>query len=272
MRLLKGHSGAVNSVAFTADGTHIVSAGNDRTVRIWDAGTGEQLRSLRGHKSSVSSVACSPDGKLIASGSHDKTIRVWDALTGKEKRAIRVTDSRLIAISPCVAFSPDGKWIASAIHGGRTIDNQDFMHEVSIALWDAQTGEKKVGEERLLNLGKDIQGWASIAFSPSGEMILFVGRHCFDPITGYHRFSLPRSSSIAWTTRLSADGTQAATPMQFGTVKLWDASSLENLLTLGEADGRHTKYVAFSPDGRRICSGSVGGQDQCLGRWKPRNR
>ncbi|KAE9403149.1 WD40 repeat-like protein [Gymnopus androsaceus JB14] len=78
---LQGHDNWVNSVAFSHDGTRIVSGSQDKTVRIWDATTGAQMgdHPLQGHDDRVHSVAFSHDGTRIVSGSHDDTSRIWDA-------------------------------------------------------------------------------------------------------------------------------------------------------------------------------------------------
>jgi WD40 repeat protein len=58
-----------------------VSGSEDKTIRVWDAVTGQQVgEALRGHEDSVNSVPFSPDGTHILSGSFDKTIMVWDAV------------------------------------------------------------------------------------------------------------------------------------------------------------------------------------------------
>ncbi len=80
----RGTRGAVYGVAFSPDGKRIVSGSGDRTLRLWDAQTGQELFPLKGHTDRVSSVAFSPDGKRIVSGSGDRTLRVWDAQTGQE--------------------------------------------------------------------------------------------------------------------------------------------------------------------------------------------
>src|SRR5262245_22640225 len=64
----------------------LASSGRDKTVRVWDAATGREVRSFRGHTDSVKGVAYSPNSRLIASASLDRTVKVWDVTTGQEVR------------------------------------------------------------------------------------------------------------------------------------------------------------------------------------------
>ena len=73
-----GHSGSVNSVAFSPDGKTALSGNIDNTVRLWDLATDREIRKLEGHSEQVNSVAFSPDGKTALSGSSDHTARLWD--------------------------------------------------------------------------------------------------------------------------------------------------------------------------------------------------
>jgi len=69
-------------VAFSPDGTHIVSGSTDNTLRLWDPVSGTHLNSLEGHSRSVKSVAFSPNGTLVVSGSWTELLRIWNTATG----------------------------------------------------------------------------------------------------------------------------------------------------------------------------------------------
>src|SRR5262249_29029428 len=77
-----GHTDAVTSVAFSPDGSRIVTGSNDQTAKVWEARTGAPQLDLKGHTSWVVSLAFSPDGMRIVTGSYDHTAKVWDARTG----------------------------------------------------------------------------------------------------------------------------------------------------------------------------------------------
>ena len=74
--------GRVWSVAFSPDGTRIVTGSDDRTAKLWDARTGTSLLELNGHTGMLWGVSFSPDGTRIVTGSSDRTARVWDARSG----------------------------------------------------------------------------------------------------------------------------------------------------------------------------------------------
>jgi len=99
-------------VAMSPDGRRIAAGVSDRTVRLWDAASGQLLDVLRGHSDFVLDVAFSPDGARLASASYDKTIRIWDLAT-KRHRVLRghtasVTYVAWRGAGHLVTGSPDG--------------------------------------------------------------------------------------------------------------------------------------------------------------------
>ena len=76
MFTLNGHLHLVCSIQYSPDGRYIVSASDDKTLRLWDAHTGDVVVVLSGHGDMVESAAFTLDGRSIVSGSSDTTIRV----------------------------------------------------------------------------------------------------------------------------------------------------------------------------------------------------
>ena len=76
------NSSSVLSVAFSPNGTQIVSGSWNHILCLWDTVSGTHLNTLKGHSGKVLSVAFSPNGTQIVSGSGDKTLCLWDAMSG----------------------------------------------------------------------------------------------------------------------------------------------------------------------------------------------
>ncbi|HJT32805.1 MAG TPA: c-type cytochrome domain-containing protein, partial [Pirellulales bacterium] len=92
VRTLAGHRGNVTDVAFSSDGSKLISAAGEPgvfgEVKLWNVADGALLRTIVGHRDALFAAALSGDGKLIATGSYDQEIKLWDAATGTELRTI----------------------------------------------------------------------------------------------------------------------------------------------------------------------------------------
>jgi WD40 repeat protein/serine/threonine protein kinase len=91
---LEGHTSMVTSVAFFPNGRRIASCSDDRTIKIWDAATREEVFTLRGHNSGVLSLAVSPDGQQLVSGSIDYSAKTWSTRTDPEHVAFEIVTRR----------------------------------------------------------------------------------------------------------------------------------------------------------------------------------
>ncbi|KFY03079.1 hypothetical protein V490_00302 [Pseudogymnoascus sp. VKM F-3557] len=237
IRALAGHSSWVTAIAFSPDGKQIASGSDDKTIKQWDARTGDLQKTLAGHSSSVTAVAFSPDGKKIASGSDDATIMLWDVRTGDLQKTLVGHFSQVKAI----AFSPDGKKIAS----GST--------DETIMLWDARTGDH---QKTLVGHSDWVR---AVAYSPDGKQIVSGSDDAtiklWDARTGDLQKTLVGHSGWVWAIAVSPDGKQITSGSNDKTIKLWDARTGDLQRTLA-GHLSSVNVVTFSLDGKRIASGS----------------
>ena len=83
-RVIRGHAGWVNCLAFSPDGRRLATGGADKAVIIWDLMSRREALAFRGHTDGILGLAFSPSGDRLVSSSNDETIRIWDASPLKE--------------------------------------------------------------------------------------------------------------------------------------------------------------------------------------------
>ena len=235
-----------NFASFSPDGRFIVSASGDRTIRIWDIWSGNQIgESLKGHSDYVKSASFSPDGKCIVSASGDKTIRIWDVQTGRQiGEPLRGHTNSVNYAS----FSSDGKCIVSA------------SDDKTIRIWDVQTGRQ---------IGEPLCGHANsvnyASFSPDGKRIVSASRdetvRIWDVQTGRQIESIDGHFAS-----FSPDGKRIVSASEANTFLIWDVQTGKQKQFGGPFLGHvcPVETASFSPDGKRIVSAS---NDETIRIW-----
>jgi WD40 repeat protein len=231
------------SIEFSPDGGRLLTAGRDGTARIWNADTAEPLNIIRAHGDTAFCATFSPDGRKIATGGADKTIKMWDAVTGRELMTLAGHRENVLR----VVFSPDGRLLASA------------AQDKTVKLWDAETGRElrnlvnpltdlRITEipspMKLLDLLQtgEVTSGAAVAFSPDGKT-LAAG------IGGY------ATALVGGEERLAKVANE---------IRLFDVASGTEIHRF-EGHRESIQSLSFSPDGRRLASGSA---DKTVGLWE----
>jgi len=233
---LTGHSNVIQSVAISADSAILASGSSDKTIKVWDLGTGELRHTLTGHSSCIFSLAISPDGQTLASCG-DKTTKIWDLKTGK----LLHTLPHLKSVGS-VAISSEGQIFA--IGGNKTIK-----------IWNPHT------EEWPRTFSEELGYVGSVAISPDGNTLASGSTENIIKIwnlhTGQLLHQLTGHSDTVCSLAISPDGQTLVSGSFDKTVKIWDLSTAGFIRTLFE-QSRKVNSVAISPDGYTLAISGYG--------------
>ena len=250
LRAWPAHVGGVASLAFTADGAQLVSAGADKLVTVWNTADGKKLATFGGHTAGVNSVALSADGAKLVAGGADKTIQIYDRAAASESPDAPVAPKSTITHTHgirTVALSADGKQILA---GGD--DNMVWS-------WDAATLKER--EHWVGHTGAVL----SIGLSPDGKSL----------VSGSIDRSLRKWSPNVSAVATAAEGpiTQAAVAPEEnlafiagpkGTLVAIAPDTLQVVRKFAGAEGA-IKALAVSRDGKFLAAGT---EDSKLHVWR----
>lgn len=286
---LRGHTALVSSVAYAPSSRTLLSGSYDKTVRVWNAGTGLEKQWFLGHKGAVTAVVFGSDGRTILSGSMDKTLFLRDAETRKERQFIYAG-----AVVQSVDLSGDGRYALSGTIGegvqlwdvgtGREMRRfviSGFVNKVAfdtkaervvagsadgeVVVFDRRDG-RRLAELRVMRngLGQMVE---SLQLSRDGSYILTGSPkqlQIWQTSTGREAGRIETGVEGLSSAALSADGAYIVTGHSDATVRLWNLpQGREVYVYRGHTEP--VKTVAYAPNGETVLSGSF---DKTLRLWR----
>ncbi len=236
-KVLNGHSGIVNAIAFSQNGKKIISTSDDNTVKVWGLPMGELILDLKGHSSPVRFAQFCPDGQKAFIISNDKTIKLWDIFSGEIVFELKGNS----ATAKMAQITPDGKKVL--INRYRNVE-----------IWDVNTGllVKKITNAHVAKV-REIQ------LSPDGNKFVTASgdktAKVWDMDTGELLADLKGHSAPLWSAQFSPDGHKVVTASFDSTAKIWEVSTEHLLLDLRGSIG-WVSSAEFDPKGKRIVTSS----------------
>ncbi len=201
------HSGVVPAVAAIPGSSLVVSGSSDETLRVWDTGTGESLRTIRGASLGAWALAVSPDGKRVAAGGKDAVIREFSLADGALLRELRGHRGYIRAL----AYTPTGTHLISGADDGRICAwgaGPDPVHELHEHRGGVLALDVSADGNYALSAGRDgtVRYWS------------LSGRRLLRTMTGHRRW-VQAVRFLDGETAVSADG--------YGAIIVWDLATGE---------------------------------------------
>ncbi len=236
---------AITSIAFGPGGRTLLVGYTDRTLRLWDMETSQQIREFADHDALVYGLAYSAGGRTAVAGTGNGSIVIWDLVTGVALQWLEGHDDAVAV----VGYHLGGRQVVSASRRGEII------------LWDLNTGSK-------LGIFEGHNNWVTqIASSPDGRLIVSGSLdntvRIWDTSTFKEIYRLDEHQGDVTTVAFSPDGRFLLSGSADHTLIIWDAETGEMLRQLfGHED--IVNDATFSEDGNTVISGS---NDQAVILW-----